>query len=119
MTEPGPRERGAATAELAVALPALLAVLAVALAAVQLGIDRVRCLDAAQVAARLLARGETEEEVRSEALARAPRGSTVTLVVGDRTVRVTVRSRPPAVLEPLGVTVRPQADATARREAAP
>ncbi len=119
MTRPGSREHGAATAELAVALPALLAVLAVALAAVQLGIDRVRCLDAAQVAVRMLARGEPEDEVRAEAVARAPGGAAVTLAVGDRTVSVTVRARPPGVLEPLGVGVRPEAEATARREAAP
>ncbi len=62
------------TAELAVAVPALLLVLAVALSAVQLGIDRVRCVDAAQAGARLLARGEPEAAVRAAVRPARPAG---------------------------------------------
>ncbi|MBM6401355.1 TadE family type IV pilus minor pilin [Phycicoccus sonneratiae] len=112
-------ERGAATAELAVALPALLLVLAVALGALRLGIDRVRCLDAAQVGARLLARGEPVERARALALARAPAGATADLVVGSRTVRVTVRSRPVPVLARVGAVGAPEGVAEARLESAP
>ena len=112
-------ERGAATAELAVALPALLVVLGVALAGVQLGIDRVRCLDAAQVGARLLARGEPEGDVRARTLALAPEGATVELAVGKRTVSVVVSSHAPGALEAIGVRLRPGGRGVARREDAP
>ncbi len=40
------------------ALPSLVLVLAVALAALDLGVAQVRCVDAARLGARLLARGE-------------------------------------------------------------
>ncbi|WP_395243834.1 TadE family type IV pilus minor pilin [Agromyces sp. MMS24-K17] len=52
-------ERGSATAELAVALPAVALVLAACLGAVQLGAQQVRLTDAAADAARALARGES------------------------------------------------------------
>ncbi|QIM22801.1 pilus assembly protein [Phycicoccus sp. HDW14] len=112
-------ERGAATAELAVALPALLLVLAVALGALRLGIDRVRCLDAAQTGARLLARGEPLESSRAAALARAPAGATAAVVVEASTVQVTVRARPPGVLADVGVGLASEGTAVARREGAP
>lgn len=112
-------ERGAATAELAVALPALLLVLAVALGALRLGIDRVRCLDAAQTAARVLARGEPVDRARAVALARAPAAASAELVVGARTVRVTVRARPVGVLAAIGVGLSPEGSAEAHREGMP
>ena len=89
------RERGSATAELAVVLPAvvLLAVLGVwAVAAVA---AHLRCVDAAGAGARALARGESSAEVRRVVAQVAPRGATVRLgrdgdlVVVD--VRATVR----------------------------
>jgi Flp pilus assembly protein TadG len=114
-----PAERGAATAELAVALPALLLVLALALGALRLGIDRVRCVDAAQTAARVLARGEPVDRARAVALARAPTGASALLVVGARTVRVTVRSPPVGVLTAIGVGSAPEGSAEAHREDVP
>ena len=62
-----------ATAELAVALPSLVLVLALALAALDLGIAQVRCVDAARVGARLLARGEPAGPVLAEVRAAGPR----------------------------------------------
>ena len=47
------------TAELAVVLPALLLVLAVALSALGLAVDQVRCVDAAAAGARAAARGDS------------------------------------------------------------
>ena len=47
------------TAELAVAIPAVVLVLAMCLAGVTAGIDQIRCVDAARVAARSAARGDT------------------------------------------------------------
>ena len=55
---PGDRERGTVTAELAVALPAVLLVLAACLGALRLGAEQVRIVDAAALAARSTARGD-------------------------------------------------------------
>ena len=52
-----------ATAELAVVLPAVLLVLAVALSALGLAIDQIRCVDAARAGARAAARGDTAAAV--------------------------------------------------------
>jgi hypothetical protein len=60
------RESGMVTAELAVALPTLLLVLAVGLGAVSVVAGRVRCVDVAAVAARLAARGESPSTVAAQ-----------------------------------------------------
>lgn len=52
-------DRGAVTAELAVALPAVVLVLAACLGGLGLGLAQLRAQDAAADAARLLGRGET------------------------------------------------------------
>jgi hypothetical protein len=83
-------DRGLATAELAVALPAVVLVLALCLTAMALGVDHVRVQDAARAAARAASRGETPELVREVAAARAPDGATVTLRTGGQGVSVTV-----------------------------
>jgi Flp pilus assembly protein TadG len=83
-------ERGSATAELAVALPALVLVLGVALAAVVLGLDQVRCVDAARVAARSVARGDDLATARTRAGAAAPPGAQVVIETSAGTVRVSV-----------------------------
>jgi hypothetical protein len=66
------------TAELAIAVPALLLVLSVCLGAVAVVTARVRCIDAAAVAARLAARGESSQTVQSQAHA-IVRRATVTV----------------------------------------
>ena len=100
------------------AVPALVLVLAVALGALRLGVDRVRAVDAAHVAARLVARGEPEPAARRAALEAAPPG-TVLLVTSDGPmVRTTVSVPLPQVLVSLGVPPVPSAHATARREPA-
>ncbi len=91
-------ERGSATAEIAVALPALVLVLGLALAAVDLGIDQVRCVDAARVAARLVARGDDVAAARARAAAAAPTGAQVVIEATGETVRVTVTGGLPARL---------------------
>ncbi len=53
------RERGSVTAEFAVALPAVIAVLALVLAGVQAGILQSRLQDASAATARALARGDS------------------------------------------------------------
>ncbi|TQM64511.1 TadE family type IV pilus minor pilin [Humibacillus xanthopallidus] len=81
------------TAELAVAIPAVVLVLAICLAGVTAGIDQIRCVDAARLAARSAARGDTSGAVRAAALSAAPRGATVALAVEGATVTVTVEAR--------------------------
>lgn len=103
------------TAELAVAVPALLVVLAIALSAVRLGVDGVRAVDAAHLAARVAARGEAPSAARSEAVAHAPAGSAVVVDVGGAWVRVTVTPPVPPLLAALGVGA-PGGDARARLE---
>ena len=109
-------EQGTATAELAVALPSLVLVLAVALGAVHLGLDQVRCVDAARLGARALARGEQEGVVLREIAAAAPPGAQVSVTRADGEVSVVVGSASPAVLRPLGVLTPVRATAVARVE---
>lgn len=107
-------ERGMATAELAVVIPAVLVVLALCLAGLGLAVDQVRCADAARVAARAASRGDAVGEARDAAARVAPEGSRIDIDVGGGEVVVEVtaparkllfggpaaRSRAAADLEP-------------------
>lgn len=88
------REKGLATAELALALPAVILVLALCLTGLALAVDQVRCEDAARVAARAASRGEPEAVVRDLAAVRAPQRSEITLLVQAGTVVVQVEAPP-------------------------
>jgi hypothetical protein len=77
------RERGTATAELALAVPALVLLTALCVAAVGAVATHVRCLDAARSGARTLARGEPVDLVREVVAARAPAGAHIRLVHRD------------------------------------
>lgn len=85
------------TAELAVALPAVVLVLGVCLAGVSAGIDQIRCVDAARLGARAAARGDTAAASRAAALAAAPEGAVVSIATGGGqaagVVRVVVEAR--------------------------
>jgi Flp pilus assembly protein TadG len=80
------------TAETAVALPALAVVLALSVWAVSAVTAQLRCVDAARVAARALARGESS--ARSAAVAReaAPEGAAISVDRSADLVTVEVRS---------------------------
>ena len=112
-------EHGAATAELAVALPTLVLVLAVALAAVDLGLAQVRCVDAARLGARLLARGETQGSALAAVRAASPDGAAVSVTVSGSRVTVVVTGVVPATLRAIGALPAPSASAQALLEAAP
>ncbi len=84
------RERGMVSAELAAAVPALLLVLVVGLTAVRLGVDEVRCVDAARLAARALARGDSQEVAVGLAVRAGPGGSAVTVRAAGAEVDVEV-----------------------------
>jgi hypothetical protein len=85
-------ERGSATAEVAILLPAIVLFLALVLAAGSGAIAQVRCVDAARTGARLAARGESAAVVTSAARAAAPAGADVHVDVGSSTAAVSVRA---------------------------
>lgn len=84
------RETGAVTAEMVVALPTLLVLLAAALWGVGAGAAQVRCLDAAREGARTAARGEAADVVVATARRAAPAGAAVRVSRGDGLVHVSV-----------------------------
>ena len=94
-------ERGSVTAEFAVGLPAVIAVLAVALGAVASATAQMRCVDAARAGARAAARGESGAATVAAAKAAAPAGATIKVSRSGTTVRVQVRGHV-AFLGPIG-----------------
>lgn len=115
-TEPArTRESGMVTAELAVALPAVVLLLAIVLGSTRYAIDHIRCLDAAAAGARAAARGDSTPAIRELTTRGAPPGAHTDIATeGDRVrVRITVpRSGP----WPLSELPAPHAEATALRE---
>lgn len=87
------RDGGMVSAELAVAIPAVLLVLACCLAGLAAAIDQIRCVDAARVAGRAAARGESADTIRSLALQAAPAGATVAVERWGGDAVVVVRAR--------------------------
>ncbi|WP_341242684.1 TadE family type IV pilus minor pilin [uncultured Nocardioides sp.] len=78
------------TAELAMVLPLLLAVVVAMTWLLSVGLAQVRTVDAAREAARALARGDDESRAVDLASRVAPAGSRVTVARTDGTVVVTV-----------------------------
>ncbi|MDO5698125.1 MAG: TadE family type IV pilus minor pilin [Dermatophilus congolensis] len=87
------RDSGFVTAELAVALPAVVLVLVFAVAVLGLVLDQIRCVDAARLAARAVARGDTTSAVVTLAREAAPEGARVDVKKGPP-VRVEVVAPP-------------------------
>lgn len=115
----GQDETGTVTAELAVALPLAVFVAALLLSAVSMGVDQIRCVNAARAGSRELARGEDLEVAKRAATTAAPRGARVSLGSAADLVSVTVAVRPPPLLSWMGVSVGPHAEASARPESVP
>lgn len=101
------------TAEVAVAIPSVLLILVVALAAVDLGISQVRCVDAARTGARLLARGEDRAVAVEQVRATAPSDAVVHIATSGDLVTVRVSAPVPPALVPLRLQLSPAASATA------
>ena len=98
------RERGMATAELAVAMPAVAMVLLLVLSGVSAGVTQLRVTDAARVAARAAAIGEDPAGVASRV------GGAVNLSVERGDLTCVSASRPvPGPLGRLGLTARSRA----------
>jgi Flp pilus assembly protein TadG len=93
-------QRGAATAELAMAVPLLVALTIGLVWLLSVGLAQIRMVDAAREAARAAARGETAAQAESRGQEVAPAGSLVVLsTAGDQvSVTVTGSSRPPGGL---------------------
>ncbi|MBP6996520.1 MAG: pilus assembly protein TadE [Phycicoccus sp.] len=91
------------TAELAVGIASLLIVLTLALSALSLGATHVTLVDAARLAARSAARGDTAARVVETAQSVAPGASVAVSSDGDGMV-VSVRGRAPVLLGVLGIS---------------
>lgn len=87
------RERGMATAELAVLTPLAVAFTVLLLWMVSLGYTQVRLTDAAREAARMVARGEPVAAAEQLAHDQAPEGSHVVITEVDGVVEVVVSVR--------------------------
>jgi Flp pilus assembly protein TadG len=92
MTSKRARDAGMVTAEIAVAMPVLMVLLAVGLTAVAVIAAQMRCVDAAREAARALARGESISAARSLADAAGPHGATLASNTEGDLVRTSVRA---------------------------
>lgn len=103
------RDRGSATAELAVVLPAVVLLAVLGVWAVAVVAAHLRCVDAAGAGARALARGEPAAVVEGVVAQVAPRGAVVRLGrEGDLVVvevRATVRLPGPWSRDGPGVDV--------------
>lgn len=84
------RSSGMVTAEAALAIPALVLVAALGVAALAHVIDQVRCVDAARAGARAAARGDSAAAVVASSRAGAPSGARVEVRVVGAQVEVEV-----------------------------
>lgn len=111
MTGPG-GDRGMATAELAVAMLAALAVFVTMCWGLTAAVTDIRCLDTAAAVARQAARADPVAVARAKAA--APRGATVRVQRSGERVRVVVelRLRPPGRWLP-ALPLRAQAEVAA------
>jgi len=100
-------ERGMVSVEAAFAVCALIAVLAMALGGISMVAAKVRCIDAAREAARLVARGEAGRATEA-AQQMAPRNAQVSVQVAGDEVTVEVSSEAAGGLLP-ALTVRAEA----------
>jgi Flp pilus assembly protein TadG len=111
-------EAGAATAELAIGIPLLVALTAGLVWMLAVGAAQVRVIDASREAARAVARGDDTTSAQDLAARIAPEGARVRVEVGETEVVVTTSARvrgPGGLLGALpGVTVT--ADAVAAVE---
>ncbi|MFD1829137.1 MULTISPECIES: TadE family type IV pilus minor pilin [Streptomyces] len=103
------------TAETAVVVPSLVALLGLLLWGVAASVAQIRCVDAAGAGARAAARDEPPERIRQAVRTVAPRGAGVEMArEGDLVrVRVTARAAGPG---PLGVDLAAEAVAYAEPE---
>lgn len=112
----GGSERGMATAEFAVVLPAVVLVLALSLGALGLAWDQIRCVDAARAGARAASRGDSSEAVTLVTSRAAPSGAEVSMGTTGDLIQVSVVSRPRVAASLLPGWLRASSTAYAVRE---
>jgi hypothetical protein len=95
MSRPRDRERGAVTAELALALPLLVSVTVGLVWLLAVAAAQVRTVDAARETARALARGDDPERAVALGARIAPADSEVSVTRAAGEVRVTVSGQVP------------------------
>lgn len=108
-----------ATAELAVATPAVVLLLVFALSALAAAADQIRCLDAARATARALARGDAQRTAVEQARPLAPAAAVFAVARSGNRVSVRVSAPAPTALAWMGRRAAPQGSAVALLEAAP
>ncbi|MCC9307545.1 pilus assembly protein [Kitasatospora sp. RB6PN24] len=89
------RDGGYVTAETAVLLPALIALMLLLVWGVLVAAAQLRCIDAARVAARAAARGDADPADQARKV--APPGAAVEVVESSDTVRVLVEAPCPGI----------------------
>lgn len=113
MTDRRRDDAGAATAELSLGIPLLVALTAGLVWMLAVGAAQVRVVDASREAARAVARGDDVSSVEAVALRIAPEDARVRVEVGETQVVVTTSARvvgPGGLLASLpGVTVTSEA----------
>ncbi|GCD18832.1 hypothetical protein CTKZ_03940 [Cellulomonas algicola] len=109
------RDAGSVTAELAVGLPVVVALLVVVLAVVGAGLTRAQCLDGARAGARALALGESSSDAAATARRVAGDGSRVRTTRDGEWVTVVVEASVPVGGLRLG-PLEARGSATARVE---
>lgn len=108
---PSQAERGSATAELALGLPAVVLALVVVLLVGAAAVAQVRCSDAARAAARAAALGEDHASVQQLATELAGDDAVVTLTESDGWVHVVVQ-RPVSTGPLAGLALTAEAEAS-------
>lgn len=120
MSRPRRDERGAATAELAMVLPLLVAVTIGLVWLLSVGAAQIRVVDAARETARAAARGDADGEAVARGREVAPDGASVSLSRGVDEVRAVASGEvrgPGGIFGFLpGVTVRAEAVAAAEED---
>ncbi|WP_110207435.1 TadE family type IV pilus minor pilin [Nocardioides daejeonensis] len=109
-------ERGAVTAETALALPVLVGLTLVMVWMVAFGVGQMRTTDAAREAARALARGESEAQAAALVAAVDPGATMRVRIDGDRVVVTVTRAVAGALGVFGGLTGTTRATATAALE---
>lgn len=105
-------DRGAVTAEAAMAIPVIVIFALALLWALMAAANQIRCVDAARAGARAAARSEPEAQVREAALSAAPERARVEVERVGQLWRVTVAAPAPGP-GPLAVTLSAEAAAAA------